>query len=88
VRVRPPWPATYALDLGDIGYTVQPGHRLRLELGCGEFPRYLPQAPAGVDPWFSDPREWPTNEVSLHLGGSEPTTLNLHVLSPGSKERP
>jgi putative CocE/NonD family hydrolase len=43
--------APFAIDLGSTGYRLLPGHRLRLELAASDFPRYLPDAGAGLDPW-------------------------------------
>jgi hypothetical protein len=43
--------APFSIDLGSAGYRVLPGHRLRLELAASDFPRYLPDAGPGLDPW-------------------------------------
>jgi uncharacterized protein len=41
----------FSIDLGSTGYRLLPGHRLRLEVAASDFPRYLPDAGPGLDPW-------------------------------------
>jgi putative CocE/NonD family hydrolase len=43
--------AAFSIDLGSTGYRLLPSHRLRLEVAASDFPRYLPDAGPGLDPW-------------------------------------
>ena len=44
-------PSTVAVDLGDAGYRLRPGHRLRLEVSSSAFPRYIWHPGTEEDPW-------------------------------------
>lgn len=66
------------VDLGDTGYLVRPGHRLRLQVSASSFPRW-PVHP-GTD-------EDPLNALSgrevdhmLHLGKNHASTVTVTVL--------
>jgi len=39
------------LDLGQVGYRLRPGHRLRLHVASSDFPEYMPQPGTGEEPW-------------------------------------
>lgn len=40
-----------ALDLGQVGYRLRAGHRLRLHVASSDFPEYMPQPGTGENPW-------------------------------------
>ena len=43
--------STGTVDLGNAGYRVRPGHRLRLEVSSSAFPRYIWHPGTREDPW-------------------------------------
>ncbi|MGK5555399.1 CocE/NonD family hydrolase [Actinomadura kijaniata] len=43
------------VDLQSVAYRLRAGHRLALDLMSSDFPDYVPEAPAGADPWTSAP---------------------------------
>ncbi|UYM07585.1 CocE/NonD family hydrolase [Solicola gregarius] len=71
-----------AVDLGDIGYRVRPGHRLRLQLSASEFPRYLPDTGTDEHPWTA--REFRRTEHRIVTGGRRGARLRCFALrAPG-----
>ena len=44
-------PALVDIDLGQVGYRVRAGHRLRLHVHSSDFPEFLPQPGTGEEPW-------------------------------------
>jgi putative CocE/NonD family hydrolase len=69
----------FEIDLGHTGYRLRPGHRLRLELAASDFPRYLPDAGPGLDPWTSETGVRSRREVVL--GGDDGLRLVATTLS-------
>jgi predicted acyl esterase len=67
-----------SVSLGDTGYRLRPGHRLRLEVASSCFPRYLLHPGADVDPWRTT--RFAANEQSLTTGGAGPSALWLTLL--------
>lgn len=68
------------VDLGNTGYRLRPGHRLRLEVACSDFPRYLPDMGDGRNAWTAV--EGVPREQELVVGGSQGATLTLTVQPP------
>ena len=68
---------TTTVDLGDTGYRIRPGHRLRLEVSSSAFPRYIWHPGTAVDPW--DAVRTRAGEVGL-LTGPSGSSLALTVL--------
>lgn len=66
------------LDLSDMGYRVQVGHRLRLELATSEFPRYLLHPGTAEDPWLAQDG-YPV-EQQVRIGGDRGASLTIHCL--------
>ena len=66
------------VDLGHVGYRVQEGHALRLEISSSSFPRYLPESGSSADPWYADAA--PPSKRLIESGGSHSSYLTLHVL--------
>jgi putative CocE/NonD family hydrolase len=54
------------VELGDTGYRVRRGHRLRLEVASSAFPRYALHPGTGDDPWTAT-RPRPAG-LALHTG--------------------
>ncbi len=67
-----------SVSLGDTGYRLRPGHRLRLEVASSCFPRYLLHPGTDGDPWHTT--RFAANEQSLTTGGAGSSTLALTLL--------
>ncbi|UOQ61227.1 CocE/NonD family hydrolase [Leucobacter rhizosphaerae] len=67
------------IDLGQLGYRLAPGHRLRVHVASTDYPEYLPQPGTGADPW-TDGVTTVTNTQFLEIGGPEGLALTLTVL--------
>ncbi|HEX4816825.1 MAG TPA: CocE/NonD family hydrolase, partial [Nonomuraea sp.] len=77
------------IDLHSIAYRLRAGHRLALDVMSSDFPHYVPEAPAGGDPWHSLPGEPATREIIV--GGPDASRLRIgdwHIddLRPSSAE--
>jgi putative CocE/NonD family hydrolase len=71
-------PAAVDIDLGQVGYRVRAGHRLRLHVHSSDFPEFLPQPGTGEEPWGAVATE--VNRQRVVLGGDEPLRLTVTVL--------
>ncbi|MET0861949.1 MAG: CocE/NonD family hydrolase [Microbacterium sp.] len=69
---------TLDIDLGQIGYRLRAGHRLRVHVSSSDYPEFLPQTGTGADPWTWG--ETHVNTQSLTVGGPDAFTLTLTVL--------
>lgn len=66
------------IDLGQLGYRLHAGHRLRVHVSSSDYPEFLPQPGSGADPWA-----WGTtarNTQRLAIGGPDAFALHLTVL--------
>ncbi|KRA24922.1 X-Pro dipeptidyl-peptidase [Microbacterium sp. Root61] len=70
--------STVDLDLGQIGYRLQAGHRLRVHVSSSDYPEFLPQTGTGADPWTWGATR--PNIQSLIVGGSDAFALTLTIL--------
>ena len=68
-----------AVDLGDVGYRLQPGHALRLEVSSSDFPRYLWDSGTGESPWYATTTA--PAKRQLRSGGDSSSYLSLRVLA-------
>ncbi|MFC4508087.1 MULTISPECIES: CocE/NonD family hydrolase [Streptomyces] len=66
------------IDLGHTGYRIRPGHRLRLQLACSDFPHYLWHPGTEENPWLAA-RGRPSTQT-LFLGGGLPGQVWITVL--------
>jgi uncharacterized protein len=66
------------VDLGHVGYRLECGHCLRLEIASSAFPRYLPYPGLDVDVWTSV--KTAVNQQTLSAGGGSSAFLRLMVL--------
>lgn len=69
------------IDLADTGYRIRPGHRLRLQFACSDFPQYLPHPGTDADPWTATAATTVPATQRLRLG-AEHTFLSLVVTDP------
>ncbi|MET4157033.1 CocE/NonD family hydrolase [Agromyces sp. PvR057] len=65
------------VDLGQLGYRLPAGHRLRVHVSSSDAPEFIPQPGTGEHPWGAT--ELTTNRQRLHLGGDRPFRLTLTV---------
>ncbi|WP_249353956.1 CocE/NonD family hydrolase [Microbacterium sp. 2FI] len=70
-------PARVEIDLGQIGYRVDAGNRLRVHVSSSDFPEFLPQPGTGEEPWGAV--ETRVNRQQLTLGGEDPFCLTVTV---------
>lgn len=65
------------VDLSDIAYRLEAGHRLRLEVASSDFPRYMLHPGTDEDPWAATEGE--PVEQRIAAGGSTNSSLTIHV---------
>jgi uncharacterized protein len=63
------------VELGHLGYRVQAGHRLRLQIASSDYPLYLWHPGTDENPWTATSTT--PNEQRLRTGGSEGSFLSL-----------
>lgn len=71
-------PETLTINLGQIGYRLRAGHRLRVHVSSSDYPEFIPQPGTGGDPW-----QWEAtapNTQSLTIGGADGFVISLPVL--------
>ncbi|GAA1056247.1 acyl esterase [Agromyces luteolus] len=78
-------PADVDIDLGQLGYRLCAGHRLRVHVSSSDSPEFIAQPGTGEEPWGA--RETVPNRQRLLLGGSHPFRLDLTV-APTSEGAP
>lgn len=67
------------IDLGQVGYRLRAGHRLRVHVSGSDYPEFLPQPGTGRDPW-TDGVEMRKNTHFLTVGGHEGLKVTVSVL--------
>lgn len=67
------------IDLGQLGYLLRRGHRLRLHVHSSDYPEFLPQPGDGADPWIGSEAPVSTTQ-SIDVGGETGLVLELGVL--------
>lgn len=77
-------PAPVDIDLGQLGYRVRAGHRLRLLVHSSDFPEFIPQPGTGEEPWGAVGTA--VNRQRITLGGAEPLRIILSVLPDAHAE--
>ncbi|MDF2581229.1 MAG: X-Pro dipeptidyl-peptidase [Microbacterium sp.] len=77
-------PAPVDIDLGQLGYRVRAGHRLRLHVHSSDFPEFIPQPGTGEEPWGAVGTA--VNRQRITLGGAEPLRITLSVLPDAHAE--
>jgi putative CocE/NonD family hydrolase len=66
--------------MGHLGYRVQPGHRLGLQIASSDFPLYLWHPGTRENPWTAT--SWTPSEQRLGTGGVEESFLSLWTGDP------
>lgn len=72
-------PETLEIDLGQLGYRLRAGHRLRVHVSSSDYPEFLPQPGTGGDPW-TEGEHMETNTQFLRVGGVDGFAIELPVL--------
>jgi putative CocE/NonD family hydrolase len=67
----------FSIDLGDTGYRVEAGHRVRLDLSASLHPRYLADAGTEVDPWL---QTGAARRRVVAVGGTDGLRLRMTIL--------
>jgi len=71
---------TVEVDLGPTGYRLEVGHRLRMEIGASDFPRFAVHPGTNDDPMLATSVR-PSGQ-GLRVGGAEGSFVSFHVLEP------
>jgi putative CocE/NonD family hydrolase len=77
---RPDRSLPVRVDLAHLGYRLQAGHRLRVQLASSDFPLYLPHPGTDDDPWRAV--EGRTSEQTMSAGGAAEAYLSVTTLAP------
>ena len=72
-------PEILTINLGQLGYRLRAGHRLRLHVSSSDYPEFIPQPGTGGDPWQWDATA--QNTQSLTIGGTDGLVISLSVLN-------
>jgi predicted acyl esterase len=80
--VGPFQPTCVTIELGQLGYRLEAGHRLRLHVHSSDVPEFLLQPGTGEHPWYADATC--PNRQRLRVGGPDGLTLHYSVL-PGPR---
>ena len=67
-----------AVDLGQVSYRLDAGHRIRVHVSSSDYPEFIPQPGTGEDPWGAT--QMRANVQSVIVGGPAGLTLNLTYL--------
>lgn len=73
-------PETIDIDLGQVGYLLRAGHRLRVHVSSSDYPEFLPQPGTGADPWAAG-EATEINTQTLSVGGVNGFRLTLPILN-------
>jgi predicted acyl esterase len=77
-------PARVDVDLGQLGYRLAAGHRLRVHVSSSDFPEFIPQPGTGEEPWGAVAMR--PNRQHLAVGGAEGFQLTLTVSADGASD--
>jgi putative CocE/NonD family hydrolase len=77
-------PARVDVDLGQLGYRLAAGHRLRVHVSSSDFPEFIPQPGTGEEPWGAVAMR--PNRQHLAVGGAEGFRLTLTVSADGASD--
>lgn len=71
-------PGDLEIDLGQAGYRLRAGHRLRLHVSSSDYPEFIPQTGTGGDPWQGGATA--RNLQTVFLGGPDGLRLTVSIL--------
>jgi putative CocE/NonD family hydrolase len=77
-------PARVDIDLGQLGYRLVAGHRLRVHVSSSDFPEFIPQPGTGDEPWGAVAMR--PNRQHLTVGGADGFRLTLTVSADGASD--
>jgi hypothetical protein len=72
-----------SLPLTGVSHVFQPGHRIRLQVSGGAFPRYARNLGTARDP-ITGTQTAPVSYRVFH-GGPRPSAITMPVLAPGGE---
>lgn len=70
-------PRRVTVDLGQVGYRLRGGHRLRVQVSSSDYPEFVPQPGTGEHPWLAE-------EVVPNRQTVADAVLTFHVLPGGT----
>jgi predicted acyl esterase len=90
IRLGPTGPAdggtrSVSLPLTGVSHVFLPGHRIRLQVSGGAFPRYARNLGTAGDP-ITSTRSVPVGYRVFH-SGARPSAITMPVLAPGGEAR-
>jgi uncharacterized protein len=71
-------PVAVTVEMAHLGYRLEPGHRLRLQVASSDFPLYVPHPGTDAEPWFAT--ETVTNRQRLFCGGAHASSVTITIL--------
>jgi hypothetical protein len=69
------------LDLDDVAYRFQSGHRIQLQIKSGDFPWFLVHPGTDENPWFA--KTFAVNDQTLFTGGVSASRVTLPRVTEG-----
>lgn len=77
--LRPGKPTEFRVHCWDIGYRVEAGHRLRVDVCSSNFPRFDVNPGTGAPPGTDRREDLRSARQSLHTGGAHPSRIAVTV---------
>jgi putative CocE/NonD family hydrolase len=74
--------ALLTIALWPLGHRFAAGHRIRLQISSGAYPRYARNPGTGEDPASAAPATMRAVEVEILRDGAHPSSITLPVMSP------
>jgi hypothetical protein len=69
-------------ELWPLGHRFAAGHRIRLQISSGAYPRYARNPGTGEDPASAAPSSMRAVEIEILRDGAHPSSVTLPVMSP------
>ncbi|WP_248700372.1 CocE/NonD family hydrolase [Microbacterium azadirachtae] len=69
--------AVVEVDLGQLGYRLRAGHRLRLHVSSSDYPEFIPKPGTGEDPWSAVVTR--INHQTITIGGEHGLAVTLSL---------
>jgi hypothetical protein len=71
-----------AFELWPLGHRFAAGHRIRLQVSSGAYPRYARNPGTGEDPASAAPASMRAVEIEILRDGAHPSSVTLPVMAP------